>query len=182
MKQTSYVNERVIGINAGKRKIFLVLGAVLSCFFLFGIVSGILGTTQGLREGLPVYIIFFIPSVFLLLHGVRLGGSIDAARRYDSIFTADSDGFVTMAELQRQTGRSADAILKDLEKLFRKGYFHDCSLERGGEPRVIIANAKAGESGIGFAEVSCPHCGGTTRIRAGSRGKCAYCGSDIKDA
>ena len=33
--------------------------------------------------------------------------------------------------------------------------------------------------GAGFVEVKCPNCGGTSRIRAETYGKCSYCGESL---
>ena len=88
---------------------------------------------------------------------------------------------VTAEELCAQTGKSQDAVFKELETLFQKGFFQNCGLRRGGVPCVIIADAMNGESGVGFADVTCASCGATTRMRAGSRGHCPYCGKPIVD-
>ena len=181
MSSASYLSQVVVFEQERKRKICFIAGAIGACFFLFGIVEGLIGATPALREGLPLYVICFAAFALLLLNGVRVSKRIDAAKRYETIFVADRDGVVTAEELCAQTGKSQDAVFKELETLFQKGFFQNCGLRRGGVPCVIIADAMNGESGVGFADVTCASCGATTRMRAGSRGHCPYCGKPIVD-
>ena len=106
---------------------------------------------------------------------------VNAALRYETILSGDRNGIVEIRELTGQTGKRQDEVFKELETLFRKGYFQGCTLQLEGTPAIIINDAMVGEKGTGFAEVRCPKCGGATRIRAGSRGQCAFCHSPIAD-
>lgn len=161
------------------QKVLLVLGGILTVFFTFGVVGGILDYSEGLRKGIPVYAVFLIPSVLVFLMGLNIGRQIGAARRYETIFSADRDGVVALGELVGQMGKSEMKIFMELEKLFRAGYFVNCTLQRGGAPCVLIVDAMVGETGVGFVTVACINCGGQSRIRAGSRGACQYCGAPI---
>ena len=68
-------------------------------------------------------------------------------------------------------------ILSELEKLFEKGVFCDCTLQKQGMPCVILSGRE--NSKTSFVYIVCEKCNGTTRIRAGSSGKCEYCGNAI---
>ena len=101
-------------------------------------------------------------------------------RRYEMIFGADEDGIVTVDELSTQMGKPGYKIFKELEGLFKKGYFSNCNLQQGGKPCVIINNAMIdGAQGVGFINVQCPNCAGVNRIRVGSYGQCTFCGNQI---
>ena len=155
--------------------IFLSVGPIL--FFLFGILQGIFGNDQVLRDGLVTCVVMEVPFVLMFLAGLRNGRRAGLVRRYNLIFMCDMDGIVTLDELSRQMGKPAEKILSQLEWLFQRGLFCDCTLQMGGEPCVILSG-KAG-SRSSFVNVVCEKCNGTTRLRAGTSGKCEYCGSAI---
>ena len=71
-------------------------------------------------------------------------------------------------------GKATAQILSELERLVEKGYLCNCSLQKTGQPCVLLSD------GSGFVNVVCDICGGTTRIRAGSSGKCEYCGKALE--
>ena len=174
-----YKSRGVAAAQRGKSKFLMIFGAVFGFIWAFGAVGGI-ANYKDLREGLPLYILMLIPHVWMFWRGIVAGRLADAATQYESIFTTDRDGIVTMDELTKQRGKSPEAILKELDEIFKKGYFNNCTLQKGQNPCVIIRGAaRDDERGIGFVEVKCESCGGTTRIRAGSSGKCDYCGSPI---
>ena len=87
------------------------------------------------------------------------------------------DGTVTIEELARQAGKMPFKVLSELEKLFEKGVFRDCTLQKQGLPCVILSGRE--NSKTSFVNVVCEKCNGTTRIRAGTSGKCEYCGNAI---
>lgn len=177
-RRIKYLSLKTVARQAVKQKCLMIIGGILTSFLAFGIIGGIAGEGE-LRGGIPVYLVFLIPSLMILYRGYDAGRQIGAARRYESIFAADKDGIVTADELVRQTGKSPSRISKELERLFQAGYFYDCTLQQGGELCVLISEANTDERGIGFVMVKCKSCGGSTRIRAGSRGICQFCGSAI---
>ena len=174
-----YLSLPTVARQERKKKALLIAGGLLTLFFGAGLVGGVLHASDGLREGIPVYLVFLVPSLLLLWRGVQAGRMTEAARRYETIFAADRDGVVTLAELTQQMGQPAEKVFAQLERLFRQGYFQNCTLQRGGEPSVRIASAVAGERRVGFLAVQCPRCGGTTQLRAGSQGVCAFCGGPL---
>ena len=66
--------------------------------------------------------ICLIPSVLLLVLGLKAGALIKLANRYNSIFECDRDGVVTISELTKQTGKENFKILSELELLIEKGF------------------------------------------------------------
>ncbi len=163
-------------------KLMMLVGGVNTGLFAIAVVMSFTMKDEKLKEGAPVYISLMFLFAIPLLLGIRKGRLTDTARRYETIFASDRDGVVTLEELATQTGKNGKKVFAELEKLFRKGYFRGCTLQRGGEPCVIIKDAMEGESGVGFASVTCRNCGAVTRIRAGSRGKCNFCGAPIADS
>ena len=180
--ESVYMSDEVAQAQRRKSKRGIVGGAILTAFFAFGIIEGILdkGPDHNLREGLTVYICCFIPSVFLLWRGILAGRIADTASRYETIFAADRDGVVTIEELKRFTGKSQEKIIKELKAAFGRGYFSGCALQEGGSPCVILSDArKVSPTRQGFLTVTCPNCGASNRIRVGSISMCEYCNSPL---
>lgn len=165
--------------SAGK---FILWGFIGICAFALGILCcffPIAGEKVSMKL-LPVYIILMASCAIPIYIGKKKKGETAAARRYEKIFGNDVDGTVTAEELSSKTGKPSFKIFSELEVLFRKGYFQNCNLQLGGNPCVKINNALDDDTlGAGFVEVKCPNCGGTSRIRAGTYGKCSYCGESL---
>ena len=164
-----------------KKKINFIIGLVFILFFGFGAVYGLLYPDDPTHKFIVIYVIMMLPGVFFLLNSFRIGKQIDLARRYETILSGDRDGIVNIRELTAQTGKDELKVMTELDTLFNKGFFQGCSLRREGSPAVIINDAQVGEDSVGFASITCPKCGGATRIRAGGRGVCSYCHSPISD-
>lgn len=169
----SYLNETAISKIARKQKLRTIVGGVLTVFFGLSVILAAVGYSPELRDGLLIYVILLIPSVLLLLLGIRAGRDIALARRYNGIFAADRDGVVHASELTGAAGKPEAHLSKELERLFRLGLFQGCTLEQGASPAVILADEKS------FVVVDCPQCGASNRIRARTHAKCEYCGSAI---
>ncbi|MCR4605724.1 MAG: hypothetical protein K5639_06975 [Eubacterium sp.] len=170
-----------------KSKGFIVAGSVIAGLYAFGTIYSLVMPMPKMsgnleyRDFAPIFATMIIPGLVLLCIGLVMSRKVNAALRYETILSGDKNGIVEVRELTGQTGKSQDEVFKELELLFRKGYFQGCTLRLEGTLAIIINDAMVGESGTGFAEVRCPKCGGSTRIRAGSRGQCAYCHSPIAD-
>ncbi|WP_394265874.1 hypothetical protein [Anaerotignum sp.] len=169
-------HERMRKIYSKERTlIFLSVGPIL--FFLIAVLEGIFGNDPVLRDSLMTSLVIEMLFVLMLLVALRYERKLSLVRRYNQIFMCDRDGVVTMKELSRQMGKPEEKILSELKWLFKHSLFCDCTLQVGGEPCVILS----GESGSrsSFVNVICDKCTGTTRLRAGTSGKCDYCGSAI---
>ena len=170
-----------------KSKGFIIAGSVIAGLYSFGTIYSLVvpmpTTSKNFEydDFAPIFAAMIIPGLVLLCIGLVMSRKVNAALRYETILNGDKNGIVEIRELTGQTGKSQEEVFKELEKLFRKGYFQNCTLQLEGSPAIIINDAMVGETGAGFAEVRCPKCGGTTRIRAGSRGQCSFCHSPIAD-
>lgn len=173
----TYISAAAIARLTLKKHIQMIIGGFFTAVFLFGIISGVTGYNEKLRDNLITNIVMLVPSALLLLNGIKNGIRANLARRYDSIFMCDQDGTVTIEEISKQMGKPSYKALSELEWFFGKGVFRDCTLQKQGAPCVFLfgrANSKTS-----FVNVVCEKCNGTTRIRAGSSGKCEYCGNAI---
>ena len=173
-RQNPYLSAGRVTKSTIMRYLFTILGGLSTAFFTIGLI--LCFTDHSLQDSWWVAVILLIPSVWVLWKGVTSGRDLTLARRYQSIFLADEHGSVSLEELMKQTGASGAAIAKELSRLFRKGYFQGCRLRHDPLSVTLTGTKKSGEL---YVSVICPHCGGTTRLRAGSRGKCDYCDSAI---
>ena len=170
-----------------KSKGFIVAGSIIAGLYAFGTIYSLVMPMPAMSKNLeyrdfaPIFAAMIIPGLVLLCIGLVMSRKVNVALRYETILSGDKNGIVEIRELTGQTGKSQDEVLRELEILFRKGFFQGCTLQLEGNPAIIINDAMVGETGAGFAEVRCPKCGGATRIRAGSRGQCSYCHSPIED-
>ena len=175
-----YLSKKTL-VKAGIRKrIMVISGGILTVLFATSVLMAILDSGNELRQNLIVYVALLIPSALLLYKGMKAGVLTDLANLYNSIFECDRDGVVTISEFTKQTGKASPQILSELERLLEKGYLCNCSLQKTGQPRVILSDGTAAGNGSGFVNVICDVCGGTTRLRAESSGRCEYCGSALK--
>lgn len=175
-----YLSKKTLVKTEIKKRILVITGGILTVLFALSVVMAAVGYSAELRQGLVVYILLLIPSVLILYKGIKLGKITGLARRYNSIFSCDTDGIVTVAELVKQTGKTSPQILSELEMLLQKGYLRGCTLQKKGHQCVILSDGSADVSGFGFVNAVCDVCGGTTRLRAGSSGRCEYCGSALE--
>ncbi|SNU09950.1 hypothetical protein SAMN06297422_1404 [Lachnospiraceae bacterium] len=172
---TRYLNERKIASQETVKKIYMIIAMVFGDFNLFGVVLGII---QKEKFMIGMCLFFLIIDALIFWFGVIISKRIDAARRYETIFGSDEDGFVTIGEMSTLMQQPGRKIFNEVSTLFRKKYFINCKLETRGQPMVVIYNAMPGEnvnSGVGFIICTCGNCGTQNRIRAGSMSKCYAC-------
>lgn len=173
----TYISKIAIARLTIKKHIQIIIGGFFTAVFLFGIISGVTGYNENLRDNLITNVVMIVPSALLLLNGIKNGRMAARAYRYNSIFMCDVDGTVTINEIANQSGKPPFKVISELEKLFEKGVFCDCTLQKQGSPCVILSGREGSKTG--FVNIVCEKCNGTTRIRAGSSGKCEYCGNAI---
>ena len=165
-----------------KKKRQLIWGLILTLFFASGIILAVVDHEEDLLDNLGFYAFCLIPSALLLYFAIRNGRRIASVHRYNAIFEQDRDGFVSIDELTQALGMPAQKMMKELEDLFRAGLFQNCTLQREVNPGVVLTDAVSASAGVrslGFVNVKCASCGGTSRIRAGTVGVCEYCGSPL---
>ncbi len=172
-------NTYLVGARVAKstltRYLLGIPGGLLSAFFLFGLI--LCFTDESMREDWWVAVLMLLPSAWLLWKGVSAGRDLELARRYEAAFSADPDGRLSLEKLIAQSGKSGAQLGAELERLFRKGYFRGCTLQKKPLAVILTGTQKGGER---YVTVTCPHCGGPTRLGAGRSGKCDYCGSAIR--
>ena len=174
-----YLNSSKIASQEAKKKTYMIIAMIFGDFNLFGVTLFIINRDA---FGIGFFLFWLIINALLFWHAINISRRIDAARRYETIFGSDEDGFVTIGEMSTMMQRPGRQIYKEVNMLFSKKFFINCRLERSGQPVVIIDNAMPGEnvnSGVGFVICTCRNCGTQNRIRAGSMSKCYACQAPI---
>ena len=135
--RVTYLNEQLVAMTRAKKNIQIVVGGILSIFFIFKMAETVLGHTD--RKYIPVYLLFLLPSLHLLFCGIRIGTLLKEAKRFEMIFSKEPDGIITIEELSEYTGLSEHKIRGDLGRIIRKGYLKNCTLKSGDQPYVIMS-------------------------------------------
>ncbi|MBQ9699707.1 MAG: hypothetical protein IJV71_03710 [Lachnospiraceae bacterium] len=140
------------------------------------------GAIQGdidLREHLVMYLICTLGFAYMVYCGVRNIRVKGHALRYNSIFMADMDGYLSIDELSTKIGLKKDRVAKEIDSLIRKGYITNCSLHYGDTVHIVLTGQQQNLS-QGLESIYCPKCGANILARRGFISKCKYCGVEIK--
>ena len=178
-----YLSQEIVQQRDKRQSRMMRWGAGLLIFFLMALFGTFIGTEEDPTETSTMILIILgiAAGLALIIRAYFVGKEIGTARQYERMFGADRDGLVTLQELARLSGKTPERVEKELDRLFSRNLFENCVLQRTGEPAVLINDAQA-EEGIGFVFVKCASCGGISRIRENSRGKCQFCGAPVADA
>ena len=113
-----YLSSQTMVMQEIRNVLFIAAGAVSTTFCAIAAAGGILDSAEGLRSGLPVYFGLLVPSLLLLIFGLRGRRLTGAARRYESIFEGDTNGVLTAEELSARMGKDAASVMDELDLLF----------------------------------------------------------------
>ena len=179
----TYLNYAILSFHKVKRIVEFIICGIFIPFFIFALITEILDLPgEGEISIVIVWLICLLLNCLMLWNAIKTGILIKAAAGYNAIFCGDRDGTITIKEFSTILNKPDYAIKKELKALFRYRYFRNCVLQQGGDFCVILNDAKDKEvKKFGFVEIECKNCGGTSRIRAGTVGKCSYCGSPLKE-
>ena len=72
----TYISKVAIARLTLKKHIQMIIGGFFTAVFLFGIISGVTGYNENLRDNLITNIVMVIPSGLLLLNGIKNGRMI----------------------------------------------------------------------------------------------------------
>ena len=180
---TNYLNN----IRGSVRTVIFFVFCLFTGFFIICLDTLL---TEGLLREAGAVVAFLTPVWICVPFMLRMRTNLHLAKVYAKYFAESPKAFVPLEDLALLRNRSSEKVRKELEKLFKNKYFAECSLrsEPYGvflankmrrvpvvvQPRVVAPVVKPVLIGA-----TCPHCGGTTRIYAGSIGTCDYCGSSI---
>ncbi|MCR4990032.1 MAG: hypothetical protein K6A38_04130 [Lachnospiraceae bacterium] len=179
---STYINKFTETVFLARRKIKMIIGGVGAIFFCVGLIPGVMSTTDYESPGSLVALSGVMVAVFGLIFysGYKLGKDVELAYRYSLVFAGDKNGVVTYSELAKAMNLTESDIAKQLDRLFKKRLFKDCTLELKGAPCVKLYSTTEESGKDGFVTIKCPHCDGTATLRVGTTGRCEYCGGAIK--
>lgn len=174
-----YLNQRKMVAAAASAKTKMIIGIIGATFFGFGIVGGIIDYSEGLREGLAVYVVLLLPFAWLIYQSVKSRAVRDLATRVNQVFQSDADGILPMSQLVPILGAKNELeAAKKMEDLIGKGFLCNCTMDYTVGIRVVLyRQTKSGEA---YTAVVCPACGASGQRRVGYAYVCPYCGTSVK--
>ncbi len=157
--------------------IFLGISGVGLC------ISALNGSDRYFEEdeigsALAVYIGFIIvPGVFMFfaVRTLKLAGK---AYKFNSLFENDPDGVISVENASRLFGKTVAEVAELFDKLIKKGYLKNCSLQNPDKP-VFILNNGAETVEERYDIIHCPNCGAPNSVKYGFVEQCQYCGSKV---
>lgn len=175
-----YLNVKKMNLIEKSAKTQLIIGCVLVAFFLFGVVGGILDSSEGLREGLPVYVVCIIPSALPIIFSIKKKTMCSRAVRVNEMFRSDEDGFIRMEQLMGPVGvDNPYKALSIVQDLIGAGLLINCTVEY--KDTTLIRLYKTNDSGqVLVATKNCPSCGGVVQVRNGYISACPFCGTQVQ--
>ena len=180
----SYLDTTKIFYTRKKAKAQMIIGVVITAFYSFGFFvneNDIDEAVMSLATLKATLVPLMVPGIYLIWCALQNYKMAKLAEEYDKVIASDKNGIVTATEIEKATGKKFFDIMVELNKLFGKGFFTNCVLQQGRNPGIIVNTAQVGDDkGVGFMQMTCPKCGGYTRVRAGGMGECEFCGSKIK--
>ena len=91
-------------------------------FLLFlGLGAAVTGWSTALKAGMAVFGLFGLAFVAMGLAGTNMACSVGRFRKY--VKALENREYCDVKELAQKTGRSVKAVVKDLKKMIRKGWF-----------------------------------------------------------
>lgn len=176
-----YISNKVLKKIGVISIIQMLFGAANSFFWGIMILYGIFADEE-FWEDIEIYIIFailFAIFVFILFCGIKNAKLKGIARRYNSVFMADENGYLVLSELAIKIGTSEKKVVKEIEKLLRKGCLVNCTLLYGNTPYVVL-NGEDKPITEDLISIICKTCGASIVVRKNFLSTCKYCGAEIR--
>ncbi len=170
------------------KKVISVLLIIFSGFFVFIGVCGVFMASSRLINGIEkekyseymaVYIVLIIGFGILLCISINMLRLAGKANKFNSIFENDPDGKLSVEKTSLLFGMPVFKFVKLFDKLVKKGYLVNCSLNNSGEQLLIVLNNGGRSTQQKFDIINCPNCGAPNEVKLGFVEKCSYCGNKL---
>lgn len=157
--------------------VYILLGGVLTGFFSLGIILTLMEKGNAAQEDLIICSVILLPSLFLLYKGIQKNRLLRIARYYDLFFAGNPGNVVDIEHLAAVSNKPVNKIEKELNSLFQKHFFDNCSLRMETPISVFLNNVEDKKTNVQY--IVCPNCGASNQILLGHPTTCEYCGSPI---
>lgn len=105
-----------------------IFGACTLIFMIFlGVGAAVTGWETLLEIAVGLFALFFIIFLFMGVKGTSMVSSVGRFAKYKKIIAGRD--FCNVDELSQKTGRPAKAVIKDIKKMIRKGWFRQGHLD-----------------------------------------------------
>ena len=179
----------VVSLTIGK--ILSIIGYVMGIIMLFTILTVFfyMDLVWDLYDIIALMVLLFIFAlcVLFVLKGVQIKRRIKRFRRYISLISAQN--MTSIENLAAATNQSVDFVKKDLQRMIRKRFFADASINAATNEIIIcsksnsigsVPTTQSAAVPSAFEVFTCTSCGASGKKEIGKPGSCDYCGSHIK--
>lgn len=126
------------------------------------------------------YIAFVIVPGAFLIWAVKNLGLTGKAYKFNTLFEGDPDGVISVEKIAVLFGMPVHKFVTVFDKLLKKGYITNCTLENPDNPMIVLNNgAKTVEGKFDIAQ--CPSCGASNNIKLGFVESCKFCGAKLTE-
>lgn len=166
-------------------KILSIVGYVYGTFMLLIVIIGIVDEVSGSPDsigGLTVFIysvFLLVPPLLAILKGIQIKKRQRRFKTYISLISAQQ--MTSIENLAASTGQSVDFVRDDLQKMIKKKFFANATIDIA-ENEIIIDGKSAKKAAQSQAEMEsyvCPGCDAPGEKPKGQSANCEYCGSPV---
>ena len=170
-----------------KSRVKVMVSAILGSTLC---VIGFLGAAFWIMVGLIMFfddmghpgddiICFFIAVVFIVIFliGIRMIRRVKRFRQYVALIS--TQGMTSLVDIAANTAKSVEFVTKDLQKMIRKNFFVNASINAVTKEIIIVDRMGPISVQEEKIMVTCSGCGALGSKFINSTGYCNYCGSLI---
>jgi len=170
-----------VAINSFAGSLLRIAGYSVGAILILALISGFADAYDGsyTNEALVLSGFLIALCAVLVAIGTRIKRRVHRFRQYVSLMS--SQKLTSIADIAARTSRSMDFVQKDLQKMIRKRFFVNASIDMTTRKIIVCASTLPGQGGSMECEVfHCSGCGAAGTKAKGMLGHCDYCGSPIQ--
>ena len=154
--------------------------------FIFGAIGFVGCASDFDLGGCVVAAVFILGGLALITKAKKRRKEAERMKQYISIIV--NGNVRSLDEIASTTGKSYDAVRRDVEILINKGYLEEAYINESTREVVLpefdkYSNLQKSQSTtstkVSARVIVCPSCGAKNTV-AGDVGECEYCGSSLK--
>jgi len=156
------------------------ISSMLGYFFAVGLFVGLVTNAEDMLQNPDdawVMAILFILGALGIAKGFQIKRRIKRFRRY--VFLLSAKGMSSIDALAASTGKAADFVKKDLQKMIDKKFFVRAMIDDASNELIIGSTGGQSIPQTPVRVAACQNCGAKMKAAAGQIAECAYCGSFI---
>ena len=115
----------------------------------------------------------------IVVTGARIKRRIHRFRQYVALMSLQK--LTSIDDIAASTSRSADFVKKDLQKMIRRRFFVNASIDEAANQIIVCAHTLPVQGGsVEYEVFHCSGCGASGSKEKDKLGHCDYCGSPVQ--